>query len=31
MKKDPAYKTIAQNDMEFAKYANDQNFKLLFN
>ncbi len=31
MKKDPAYKTIAQNDMEFAKYSNDQNFKLLFN
>lgn len=31
MKKDPAYKTIAQNDMEFAKYSSDQNFKLLFN
>jgi Flp pilus assembly protein TadD len=31
MKKDPAYKSIAQNDMEFAKYSNDQNFKLLFN
>ncbi len=31
MKKDPAYKAIAQNDLEFAKYANDQNFKLLFN
>jgi Tfp pilus assembly protein PilF len=30
MKKDPAYKTIAQNDLEFAKYADDQNFKLLF-
>ncbi len=30
MKKDPAYKAIAQNDLEFAKYANDQNFKLLF-
>ncbi len=29
MKKDPAYKAIAQNDLEFAKYANDQNFKLL--
>jgi tetratricopeptide (TPR) repeat protein len=31
MKKDPAYKAIAQNDLEFAKYANEQNFKLLFN
>jgi len=30
IKKDPAYKIIAENDMEFAKYANDQNFKLLF-
>jgi len=30
IKKDPAYSTIAQNDLEFAKYANDQNFKLLF-
>jgi len=30
MKKDPAYKAIAQNDREFDKYANDQNFKLLF-
>jgi len=30
MKKDPAYKVIAQNDLEFAKFANDQNFKLLF-
>ncbi len=30
-KKDVAYKTIAQNDLEFAKYADDQNFKLLFN
>jgi len=29
-KKDVAYKSIAQNDLEFAKYANDQNFKLLF-
>ena len=30
MKKDPAYKGIAQNDLEFDKYVNDQNFKLLF-
>ncbi len=30
MKKDPAYKAIAANDLEFAKFANDQNFKLLF-
>lgn len=30
-KKDVAYKSIAQNDLEFAKYSNDQNFKLLFN
>lgn len=30
MKKDPAYKAIAQNDLEFAKYADEQNFKLLF-
>ena len=30
MKKDPAYKGIAQNDLEFDKYANEQNFKLLF-
>ncbi|MCK9413677.1 MAG: hypothetical protein M0Q53_15365 [Prolixibacteraceae bacterium] len=30
MKKDPAYKAIAQSDREFDKYANDQNFKLLF-
>ncbi len=29
-KKDVAYKTIASNDLEFAKYANEQNFKLLF-
>jgi hypothetical protein len=29
-KKDVAYKAIASNDLEFAKYANDQNFKLLF-
>jgi hypothetical protein len=29
-KKDPAYKGIAANDLEFAKYADDQNFKLLF-
>ncbi len=29
-KKDVAYKSIAANDLEFAKYANDQNFKLLF-
>jgi Tfp pilus assembly protein PilF len=29
-KKDPAYRSIAANDLEFAKYANDQNFKLLF-
>lgn len=30
LKKDPAYKVIAQNDLEFAKFANEQNFKLLF-
>ena len=30
IKKDPAYGVIAQNDLEFAKYANEQNFKLLF-
>lgn len=30
MKKDIAYKAIAQNDLEFAKFANEQNFKLLF-
>lgn len=30
MKKDPAYKSIAQNDLEFAKYSGDQNFLLLF-
>ncbi len=30
IKKDSAYKVIAQNDREFDKYANDQNFKLLF-
>jgi len=30
IRKDPAYKIIAENDMEFAKYAGDQNFKLLF-
>ena len=29
-KKDVAYKSIASNDLEFAKYANEQNFKLLF-
>jgi Tfp pilus assembly protein PilF len=30
MKRDPAYKSIALNDLEFAKFSNDQNFKLLF-
>ena len=30
IKKDPAYKAIAYNDLEFAKYSNDQNFQLLF-
>jgi Flp pilus assembly protein TadD len=30
IKKDPAYKAIAYNDFEFAKYSNDQNFQLLF-
>ena len=27
IKKDAAFKTFAQNDLEFAKFANDQNFK----
>ncbi len=30
IRKDPAYKIIAENDLEFAKYSGDQNFKLLF-
>ena len=30
IKKDVAFKSFAQNDSEFAKYANEQNFKLLF-
>jgi Flp pilus assembly protein TadD len=30
IRKDPAYKIIAENDLEFAKYSSDQNFKLLF-
>jgi Flp pilus assembly protein TadD len=29
IKKDPAYKTLARTDIEFAKYFDDQNFKLL--
>jgi Flp pilus assembly protein TadD len=29
IKKDSAYKTLAKTDLEFAKYFNDQNFKLL--
>jgi Flp pilus assembly protein TadD len=29
IKKDPAYKTLAKTDLEFAKYFDDQNFKLL--
>lgn len=29
IKKDPAYKTLAKTDLEFAKYFNDQNFKSL--
>lgn len=28
-KKDPAYKSLARTDLEFAKYFEDQNFKLL--
>ncbi len=27
--KDPAYRTLARNDQEFAKYVDEQNFKLL--
>lgn len=30
IRKDTAYKIIAENDLEFAKFSNDQNFKLLF-
>lgn len=29
IKKDPAYRTLARTDLEFAKYFEDQNFKLL--
>ena len=29
VKKDPAYKELAKTDMEFAKYFDDQNFKLI--
>lgn len=29
IKKDPAYKSLARTDLEFAKYFEDQNFKLL--
>ncbi len=29
IKKDPAYKTLAKTDLEFAKYFDDQSFKLL--
>ncbi len=29
IKKDPAYRTLARTDLEFAKYFNDQNFMLL--
>jgi Flp pilus assembly protein TadD len=29
VKKDPAYKALAKTDLEFAKYFNDDNFKLI--
>ncbi len=29
VKKDPAYRTLAKTDIEFAKYFDDQNFKLI--
>jgi len=31
VKKDAAYKELAKTDLEFAKYFNDQNFKLILN
>ena len=31
IKKDPAYRTLAKTDLEFAKYFDDQNFKLILN
>ena len=31
IKKDEAFKTLAATDMEFAKYFDDQNFKLILN